>query len=135
MRGSGTGLVGIGRIPGLRLGPEHSLRCGNVPTSTPVLFVWPFFLLSGLFEVATAALLHIGARRLLVHGSRQRLDRAHLAGEPGPRGCRWAPGRFTAAEMGSADAMSTALEVAAGALLLLGITKKGGDASKRAVRS
>lgn len=89
-----------------------------------------FFLLAGLFQVATAALLHINPSRSLL---------ATMGVVNGLIGVIWlasrttgvpvGPDSFTAEEIGLADATSTVLEVlvVAGTFLLLTTTRKGGD--------
>ena len=89
-----------------------------------------FFLVAGLFQVATAALLHINPSRSLL---------ATMGVVNGLIGLVWlasrttglpvGPDAFTAEEIGSADATSTVLEVliVARAFSLLTTNKKGGD--------
>ena len=89
-----------------------------------------FFLVAGLFQGATAALLHITPSRSLL---------ATMGVVNGLIGLNWLASRttgllvgpepFTAEEIGSADGTSTLLEVliVAGTFFLLATTRKGGD--------
>lgn len=129
MRWSGAGLVRLAIIPA-------SLGAGIIHfavTPSHLEEYWlfgAFFLVAGLFQVATAALLHINPSRSLL---------ATMGVVNGLIGLIWlasrttglpvGPDPFTAEELGSADGTSTVLEVlvVAGTFFLLTTTKKGGD--------